>query len=138
MAKVCGIEIKGSTAIIVVLEGIATDFKVIPTDFKKLNLEDSTNQAAVKVFYQQLRDFFEVHQFDKIGIKARGTKGKFAGGATTFKIEGLIQVAATPTVTLMHGATIKAKLKKETLVLEGVNNYQLEAMRLGYCLLMGN
>ncbi len=135
MAKVCGIEIKGSTAIVVVLEGGATDFKVIPTEFKKLNLADSTNQAEVKVFYQKLTDFFEAYQFDKIGIKARGTKGKFAGGATTFKIEGLIQLAAKTSVILMHGATIKAKVKKVTVVFEGVNSYQLEAMRLGYCLL---
>ncbi len=135
MAKVCGIEIKGSVAIFVVLEGTTTDFKVIPTEFKKLNLADSTRQADVKVFYQTISAFFETYQFEKIGIKARGTKGKFAGGATTFKIEGLIQLAANASVTLMHGATIKARLKKETVVLEGVNSYQLEAMRLGYCLL---
>ena len=136
MAKVCGIEIKGSAAIIVVLEGTTTDFKVIPTKFKKLSLADSTNQADVKAFYQTINEFFKTHQFDKIGIKARGTKGKFAGGATTFKIEGLIQLAAVPSVILMHGATIKAKLKKETVVFDGVNSYQLEAMRLGYCLLL--
>lgn len=134
MSKVCGIEIKGSAAIIVVLEGDKTSFKVIPTKFKKLTLEDSTSQAAVKAFYQTLSEFFKTHQFDEIGIKSRGTKGKFAGGATTFKIEGLIQLADTE-VTLMHGATIKARLKKETAVFEGVNSYQLEAMRLGYCLL---
>ena len=134
MAKVCGIEIKGSKAIIVVLEGTTTDFKIIPTEFKKLNLEDSTNQAEVKAFYLTMQEFFKKHQFDKIGIKARGTKGKFAGGATTFKIEGLIQLADT-SVTLMHGATMKARLKKEEVVFEGVNSYQLEAMRLGYCLL---
>lgn len=135
MAKVCGIEIKGSTAIVVVLEGAATDFKVIPTEFKKLDLADSTSQVEVKAFYQKLSDFFEIHQFDKIGIKSRGTKGKFAGGSTTFKIEGLIQLAALPPVILMHGATIKAKVKKVTVVFEGVNSYQMEAMRLGYCLL---
>ncbi len=135
MAKVCGIEIKGSAAIIVVLEGDTSNFKVIPTEFKKLNLADSTSQADVKVFYETISEFFNTHQFDKIGIKARGTKGKFAGGATTFKIEGLIQLAATPPVILMHGATVKARLKKETVVFEGVHSYQLEAMRLGYCLL---
>ena len=135
MAKVCGIEIKGSAAIIVVLAGDTTDFKVIPTKFKKLNLADSTSQADVKAFYETMHAFFDTHQFDKIGIKARGTKGKFAGGATTFKIEGLIQLAATASVTLMHGATVKARLKKETVVFEGVNSYQMEAMRLGYCLL---
>ena len=134
MAKVCGIEIKGSAAIIVVLEGETTNFKVIPTKFKKLSLEDSTNQAEVKAFYQTISEFFKTHQFDKIGIKARGTKGKFAGGATTFKIEGLIQLTDSPVI-LMHGATIKVRLKKETVVFEGVNSYQLEAMRLGYCLL---
>jgi len=134
MAKVCGIEIKGSTAILVVLEGDSTKFKVIPTKFKKLNLEDSTSQAEVTIFFERISAFFKIHQFDKIGIKARGTKGKFAGGATTFKIEGLIQLSAIP-VTLMHGATVKARLKKETVVFEGVNSYQLEAMRLAYCLL---
>ncbi len=135
MPKICGIEIKGSTAIIVVLEGDADNFKVIPTEFKKIALEDSNNQAAVKSFYKVISDFFKENNFDSIGIKERATKGKFSGGAPTFKMEGLIQLSDFP-VSLIHGRTLKAKLKEKELDFTEVNNYQIEAMKVAYCLLL--
>jgi len=135
MLKTCGIEIKGSTAIVVVLEGDTENFKVIPTEFKKINLENSNNQKAVKSFYKVVSDFFKTNNFDKIGIKERATKGKFSGGSATFKIEGLIQISDFPVV-LVHGRTIKAKLKNKEIDCSEVNSYQAEAMRLAYCLML--
>jgi len=135
MPKTCGIEIKGNSAIVVVLEGVADNFKVLPTEFKKTNLEDSNNQAAVKSFSRVMNDFLKAHNIDSIGIKARATKGKFAGGAVSFKMEGLIQNTDFP-VSIIKGATIKAKLKDKAVAFPEVNKYQIEAMKVAYCLLL--
>jgi len=135
MPKTCGIEIKGSSAIVVLLEGVADNFKVLPTEFKKINLEDSNNQADVKAFSAVINSFLKTHNFDSIGIKARGTKGKFAGGAVSFKIEGLLQNTDYP-VSIIKGASMKAKLKDIAVEFTGVNNYQIEAMKVAYYLLL--
>lgn len=135
MPKTCGIEIKGSTAIIVVLEGEPDKVRIIPTEFKKLNLDDSTNQDDVKAFSTVINNFFNTNNFNRIGIKGRATKGKFAGGSTSFKIEGLIQLTNFP-VSLISGRTLKSKLKNHEVDCSGVNNYQVEAMKLAYCLLL--
>ena len=135
MSKTCGIEIKGNSAIVVVLEGVADNFKVLPTEFKKTNLNDSNNQADVKLFSRVINIFLAANNFDSIGIKARATKGKFAGGATSFKMEGLIQNTDFP-VSIIKGSTMKAKLKDITLAFTEVNKYQMEAMKVAYCLLL--
>ncbi len=135
MPKTCGIEIKGNSAIVVVLEGEPDNFKVIPTEFKKTNLNDSNNQEDVKSFSNVISSFFKAHNFDKIGIKERATKGKFAGGPTSFKIEGLIQNTDFP-VSIIHGLTMKSMLKNLDVEFTGVNNYQVEAMKVAYCLML--
>ena len=135
MPKTCGIEIKGNSAIVVVLEGVADNFKVLPTEFKKTNLDDSNNQAAVKSFSRVINDFLKANNFDSIGIKARATKGKFAGGAISFKMEGLIQNTDFP-VSIIKGTSIKAKLKDTAVAFPEVNKYQIEAMKVAYCLLL--
>lgn len=135
MSKICGIEIKGNTAIVVVLEGEPNNFKVIPTEFKKTKINASSNQEDVKSFSNVINNFFKANNFDKIGIKERATKGKFAGGSTSFKIEGLIQNTDF-TVSLIHGQTMKSKLKNQDVEFVGVNNYQIEAMKVAYYLMI--
>lgn len=135
MSKTCGIELKGNAAILVVLEGKPDDFKVIPTEFKKIKIEDSTNQEDIKSFSKGIHSFFEANKFDRIGIKGRATKGKFAGGSVSFKMEALIQNTDFP-VSVIGGPTLRSKLKNQEVEFEGVNNYQIEAMKIAYCLML--
>lgn len=135
MQKICGIELKGSDAIIAVLQGDRNNFKIIEIPFKKITLKDSNNQKDVKAFYVAMMDFFKANDFDKIGIKARAVKGRFTGGATSFKMEGLIQNSDSE-VEIILGKTMKALLKDSDVKFEGVNNYQIEAMKVAYCLLI--
>jgi hypothetical protein len=71
---------------------------------------------------------------NRIAIKARAEKGNFAGGATSFKIEGLIQNTEY-LVEIVHGATIKAKLKEIEIDFSIVNKYQEESLKLAILLL---
>ena len=135
MPRTCGIDLKGNAAIVVILEGEPDNFKIISTEFKKIKLEDSTNQEDVQSFSSAINSFFKANNIDKIGIKGRATKGKFAGGSVSFKMEGLIQNTDF-SVSLIPGATLKSKLKNQEVEFVGVNNYQIEAMKIAYYLLL--
>ena len=132
--KVCGIELKSNEARIIVLEGHNEDYEIIKTDLEKLKLIDSKDQAAVKSFREAILDFFSYHDFDVIGIKERITKGRFAGGAISFKMEGLIQTTDDKVV-LVHNMSMKSTLKDVEIPINGIKKYQEEALRVSLFLL---
>jgi len=98
-------------------------------------LNDSNNQADIKSFSRIINSFLAANNFDSIGIKARATKGKFARGATSFKMEGLIQNKDFP-ISIIKESTMKAKLKDTAVAFTEVNKYQIEAMKIAYYLLL--
>jgi len=132
--KVCGIELKSNEARIIVLEGHSEDFEIIKVDLEKLKLTDSKDQQAVKAFRDTIIDFLSYHDFDMIGIKERITKGRFAGGALSFKMEGLLQTADDKVV-LVHNMSMKSTLKDIELPIDGIKKYQEEALRVALYLL---
>lgn len=87
--NVCGIEIKGSEALLAVatLEAGLPVHRPLAT--KKIALEDDDEAANVKAFANQARQFVADHGITHLAIKKRSKKGEFAGGPTTFKIEGM-------------------------------------------------
>ncbi|MGY2189650.1 hypothetical protein D3C81_1116070 [compost metagenome] len=128
--KVCGIEIKGSEAIIAVasLDGTALNHATLNT--KKIALDDDDEAANVKLFAAQVASFVRENSIDRIAIKKRGKKGEFAGGPTTFKIEGVFQLLENCEVTLLSPQTITAQCKKFSVELpETLNKYQHEAYK---------
>lgn len=132
--KVCGIELKSNEARIVILEGHAEDYEIIKTDLEKLKLTDSKDQKSVQAFREGILEFFSYHDLDMIGIKERITKGRFAGGAMSFKMEGLIQTA-DDNIILVHNMSMKSTLKDVELLNDGIKKYQEEAFRVALFLL---
>lgn len=132
--KVCGIELKSNEARIIALEGHAEDYDLIKTEFDKLKLKDSKDQKEVKAFRDTILEFLGYHDFDVIGIKERITKGRFAGGALSFKMEGLIQTADDQIV-LVHNMSMKSKLKDVEIPIDNIKKYQVEAFKVALYLL---
>lgn len=128
--KLCGIEIKGSEAIIAVasLDGSTLGHVALAT--KKIALEDDEDAANVKLFAAQVASFVRENSIDRIAIKKRSKKGEFAGGPTTFKIEGVLQLLDGCEVTLLSPQTITAQAKKQSGELPAtLNKYQHEAYK---------
>jgi hypothetical protein len=128
--KVCGIEIKGNEAIIAVatLDGQALSHVALAT--KKIALDDDEDAANVKVLAAQVASFVRENSIDRIAIKKRSKKGEFAGGPTTFKIEGVFQLLENCEVTLLSPQTITAQCKKFNVELpDSLNKYQHEAYK---------
>ncbi|AZE57926.1 hypothetical protein C4K03_5819 [Pseudomonas synxantha] len=133
----CGIEIKGSEAIIALaaLDNQALTHVVLAT--KKIALDDDDEAANVKAFAAQVKAFVQDNGIQRIAIKKRSKKGEFAGGPTTFKIEGVFQLLEGVEVTLLSPQTINAQNKKHTFDLPAtLNKYQHEAYKTACSCLM--
>ena len=70
-----------------------------------------------------------------IGIKERISKGRFAGGALSFKMEGLIQLSDYE-IQIVHGTKIRNKLKGLEPSFGSIHSYQEEAARVAYYLMI--
>lgn len=132
--KVCGIELKSNEARIIALEGHMEDYDIIKTEFDKIKLINSKDQNEVRAFRDAILEFFAYHDFDLIGIKERITKGRFAGGAISFKMEGLIQTADDEII-LVHNMSMKSKLKEVDIPIDRIKKYQEEAFKVALFIL---
>lgn len=133
MYKTCGIELKGNRTIIVALEGDAEDFSVL--EAKYFELKNSKDQSEVKTFHENINEFLDDMDFHRIGIKERISKGRFAGGPLSFKMEGLIQLSDYE-IQIIHGTKIRNKLKNMDPSFGNIHSYQEEAARIAYYLLL--
>lgn len=109
--RVCGIEISGSSATIVVLDGTLDDFQIFQTGLSRIDLNNSESVVDVRTFKDTFQALVINHNIEKIGIKRRSTRGQYAGGAVSFKIEGIIQVASNIDVSLIPPQTISSTLR---------------------------
>ncbi|KRP81762.1 DUF3010 family protein [Pseudomonas veronii] len=126
----CGIEIKGSEAIIAVASLNNQTLTHVALATKKIALEDDDDAANVKAFATQVKAFVQDNAIERIAIKKRSKKGEFAGGPTTFKIEGVFQLLEGVEVTLLSPQTINAQNKKHNFDLPAtLNKYQHEAFK---------
>lgn len=106
--KICGIELKSNNVILAVVD----DKKFIDLKIKKLILEDDESQIDIRKFCSEFLVFLEQNEIEKIVIKKRAKKGNFAGGAVTFKLEGLIQLNPQCEVELVSSQAISSFEKK--------------------------
>ncbi|WP_166361491.1 DUF3010 family protein [Pseudomonas akapageensis] len=135
--KICGIEIKGSEAIFAVasLQDKVPEHLNIST--RKITLEDDDESASVKAFAGHVERFVKDNGIDRIAIKKRSKKGEFAGGPTTFKIEGVFQLLNDCQVMLVSPQTVSAQSKKFDFALPAsLTKYQHEAFKTACAVLM--
>jgi hypothetical protein len=134
---ICGIEIKGSEAIIAVASLDQQALSHVALNTRKIALDDDDEAANVKAFAARVRAFVAENAIERIAIKKRGKKGEFAGGPTTFKIEGVLQLLEGCDVTLLSPQTINAQHKKHDFALPAtLNKYQHEAYKTACAALM--
>ncbi len=127
--KYCGIELKGDEARVISVD-IADDcytIEPLPTD--KFKIKDPSSQVEIQSFTVAFQKFLASGHFDAIGIKGRMTKGRFAGGSTSFKMEGIIQCMPFD-VSIINPATMRAKLKDKEVMMTGCKKYQIEALKV--------
>lgn len=90
--KVCGIEIKGNDAVVCLLERDGESTTIIPSKKNKVSVGKTGSAADMRVFQDEFEKLLLDLGIKTVVIKERQTKGKFAGGAMSFKIESAIQL----------------------------------------------
>lgn len=133
--RVCGIELAGSEARLVILEGSVNSYVVVDCPTKKLPLENSASQEDIKSLKTSFDAIFRDYSIEKVAVKKRPEKGGFAGGGKSFKIEALIQLTECE-VELLAPQTISACLKrKPQQIPQNINAYQKTAFETAFTLL---
>ena len=127
---ICGIEIKGSEAIFALARQGQAGLEHVSISTKKIALDDDEDAANVKAFAAQVAAFVAANGITRIAIKKRSKKGEFAGGPTTFKIEGILQLLDECEVQLLSPQTLTAQFKKYAFELPAsLNKYQHDAYK---------
>jgi hypothetical protein len=130
--RVCGVELKGGEAILAVIDVDVDNVIHVDLATKKIPLGDTNSVVQVKSFQEIFESFCRDNNVERICIKKRNEKGEFAGGANTFKMEGLIQVSDAPEVMLVSPQTISAMQKREEInIPPELNKYQHVAYLTG-------
>jgi hypothetical protein len=127
--KYCGIELKGDEARVIGMETAGDSYTITPSAVSRFKIKDPSSQEDIRSFAVDFEKFLTAGHFDAIGIKGRMTKGRFAGGSTSFKMEGIIQCMPFA-ISIINPATIRAKLKNLEPDLAGCKEYQLEALKV--------
>ena len=133
--RYCGIELKGDEARVVGVESDDGTYSVIQLAVDNFKIKDPSSQQEMRAFATTFQNFLSDGYFDTIGFKGRMTKGRFAGGSTSFKMEGIIQCMPY-TVSIINSATIRSKLKNTEPDLAGCKEYQIEALKVVLTMMM--
>lgn len=96
--KVCGVDLKGNEAIICLLSFDKGLFSLPDCRARRLTLEDIDSRQALKDFQFAFAKLLEDYKVDKVIIRERHKKGKFAGGAISFKLEAAIELIGSDTI----------------------------------------
>ncbi|WP_290702928.1 DUF3010 family protein [Amphritea sp.] len=137
--RVCGVELKGNDAVICLMvldQGLYTlpDCRV-----KKLSISDSSNRDELSGFQFNFIKLMQDYNVDSVVIRERMTKGKFAGGATSFRLEAAIQLASEFDVSLLSASKAKEVLKDSRVILNfkdtGMKQFQELAFMTAFAFL---
>lgn len=134
--RICGVELTGSDAVISLLGLEFGQFNVPDCRVRKLNLKKGYLREDLQQFQSQFSKLMKDYSVDQVVIKERMTKGKFAGGAVSFKLESAIQLLAEVDVKLLSPTQIKATVSEHPLPImfseTGLKGFQEAAFTSAY------
>ena len=130
---ICGIELAASEARFTLLRGKKDSFELIDVEPRKIKINDAASQSEIKAFKDSIFAYFRENKVSKIHIKKRGKRGAYAGGPTSFKLEGIIQLYDKCIVSLVSPQTISATRKKSNYSIpDKLRNYQHTAFETAF------
>ncbi|MEH6626712.1 MAG: DUF3010 family protein [Motiliproteus sp.] len=113
--KLCSVELKSNEAIICLLTLSDGLFSLPDCRARRLTLMDVNSTEHLKKFQFDFAKLMTDYNVDKVVIRQRPTKGKFAGGAVGFKLEATIQLIDGLDVETISASEIKESLKETPL-----------------------
>ncbi|GAA0787309.1 DUF3010 family protein [Marinobacterium sediminicola] len=134
--NICGVELTGNDAVVCLLSLNQGQFLIPECRVRKLTLQKGHTQGDLKQFQFAFAKLMSDYSVDKVVIRERMQKGKFAGGAVSFKLEAAIQLIEGLEVELLSAAQIKTALSEHPLPIPfaetGLKVFQESAFNLAY------
>lgn len=145
--RICAVELKGDDAIICIMSKNMGLLDIPECRQRKISIKDSVNDSqhteTMRWFQRSFKQLMVDYKVDKVVIKERQMKGKFAGGAVGFKLEAAIQLIPDLEVEIVSAVRIKQQLKHTPNLMEfghtKLKVFQEQAFQMAYaCLHMKN
>ncbi|CAA0097086.1 DUF3010 family protein [Zhongshania aliphaticivorans] len=108
--RICGVELTGNDAVVCLLNLENQQFNIPDCRARKISLPKEHDREDLKQFQAAFSQLMRDYKVDKVAIKGRLPKGKFAGGAISFKLEATIQLIADIDVVVLTSSQTKAAL----------------------------
>ncbi|AOY86847.1 hypothetical protein BKP64_00885 [Marinobacter salinus] len=135
---ICGVELTGSDAVICLLNLDQGQFSLPECKVRKLALKKNHTRDDLLDFQAAFAALMSEYGVQKVVIKERMPKGKFAGGAVSFKLEATIQLISIGNleVDTISPAVIKSTLAAHPLPIPfaetGLKVFQETAFTVAY------
>ncbi|RRJ84097.1 DUF3010 family protein [Aestuariirhabdus litorea] len=110
--RVCGVELKGNDANICLLSKSDGLFDLPDCRARRLSLSDINSREKLQEFQFTFAKLMADYRVDRVVIRQRPPKGKFAGGAIGFKMEAALQLLSDIEVEILSPHEAKEILSK--------------------------
>ena len=134
--KICGVELKANDAIICLLSQSEGLMDIPNCRVSKLSIVNASDTQSIREFQFAFAKLMEDYGVEKVIIKERLMKGKFAGGAVGFKLESALQLMSDYDVTVLTAAEMKEGLKRTPALVKvkdvGLKHYQQDAFETAF------
>ena len=134
--RICGVDLTGNDAVICLLHLENQQFNIPDCRVRKLTLKKEHTGEDLQRFQFDFAKLMGDYKVNKVAIRGRMAKGKFAGGAISFKLESAIQLIANIEVAVLSPTQIKSTLSENTLPISfadtGLKAFQEAAFTAAY------
>lgn len=134
--RICGVDIKGTEAVISILEYREGLFTIPECRARKIVFSKQNRTSDLRYFQSSFAKLMSDYKVDAIMIKERPLSGKFSGGGLGFKMEAALQLIDDLDVQTMNASTLKAIIKRNPIAVEfaetGLKVFQEQAFEVAY------
>jgi len=113
--RICGVELAGNDAVVCLLHLEGQQFNIPDCRVRKLTLKKEHTREDLQQFQFAFAKLVGDYKVNRVAVRGRMPKGKFAGGAISFKLESAIQLIADIDVVVLSSAQIKSALLENIL-----------------------
>jgi hypothetical protein len=134
--KILGVDLASNDAIVCLLNLENKQFSLPDCRVRKLTLKKEHSREELQQFQFAFAKLVDDYKVNIVAIKGRMPKGKFAGGAISFKLESAIQLIEGVDVVVLSSAQIKSALAENSLPIAfsntGLKVFQEAAFTVAY------
>lgn len=138
--RVIGVELSANDANVCMLSLENELFQIPDCRARKISLPKNATSSDLRYFQSTFVKLIEDYKINKIVVRERPMKGKFAGGAVGFKMEAALELIKEVDTVIMAPTAIKEAIKRNPVPVDfaetGLKGFQQIAFDAAYGYLM--